>query len=488
MSCIRDGDSLAVGGFGVAGAPVRLMRAVVASDATDLTLIANNGALFDWQMGELLDQGRVRRVIASHIGLNRRLERAFRAGDVDVELVPQGTLVERLRAGGAGLPAFFTTAGAGTLVEYGGLPSRYDAFGAVLAASQAKEARDFGDVHAVLEHSLRPDVCLVRAAIGDSAGNLVYHQSARNFNPVWASAGKWVVAEVEHLVDVGDIDPEQVHTPGIYVDAVVEVGADDKRFELPWHDVRAGDSDNPDDAARHRIARRAARELTPGSYVNLGVGIPTLVPLYVEDLTAVVLQSENGVVGLGAAPERHAASHDLVDASKRPASVLPGAAFVDSASAFAMIRGGRLDLTILGGMQVSERGDLANWMVPGKAVAGMGGAMDLVAGARRVVVATMHHDPQGRSKLVQECTYPLTGARVVDRVITEKAVIDVTPDGFVLRELAPGVTVNEIIQDAGVRILVPEPPVAMEPWTQSPAAPVLRSSEMVAESLRKETA
>jgi 3-oxoacid CoA-transferase subunit A len=218
---IQSGSSIAVGGFGLCGIPQALIRALQAQGAKALTIVSNNCGVEDWGLGLLLSSRRIQKIIASYVGENKEFERQYLAGEVDVVLTPQGTLAEKLRAGGAGIPGFYTPAGVGTMIEKGGIPIRYNSDGSVAKASEPKETRTFENRDYLLEEAITTDFALVRATIGDRLGNLVYDASARNFNPLVASAGRITIAEVEQLVEPGVIKPEDVHTQGIFVQRVV---------------------------------------------------------------------------------------------------------------------------------------------------------------------------------------------------------------------------------------------------------------------------
>ncbi len=423
---LADDLTIAAGGFGLCGIPENLIAALRDSAVTGLTIVGNNAGVDDFGMGLLLATRQVRKVLASYVGENKEFERQVLAGDLELELVPQGTLAERLRAGGAGIPAFYTPTAAGTLLAEG------------------KETKVFDGREHVLESAIKADVALVKAWKGDTNGNLIFRKTARNFNPMIATCATVCVAEVEELVEAGELDPDAIHLPGIYVHRILQGSGYEKRVE--FRTVQGAVASRKVSPTRERMAQRAARELHDGATVNLGIGIPTLVANFIPTGMQVTLQSENGLLGIGPFPDEGDVDPDLINAGKQTITAATGAAFFSSADSFAMIRGGHVDLSILGAFEVSAGGDIANWMIPGKMIKGPGGAMDLVASVPRVVVVMEHCAADGRHKILNTCSLPVTGRGVVDLIITDLCVFEVKPagGGLVLIELQAGVTVEEI--------------------------------------------
>lgn len=424
-SLVKDGDVVLSGGFGMTGNPVNIIHELAKTNTKELTFIANNVGEPNMGGGRLLNNGQLKKMIGSFFTSNREAVLAAQEGKVDYELLPQGTLAEAIRAGGAGIGGFYTPTSAGTLIAEG------------------RETKMIQGRHQVFIEGIRGNVAFVRAWKADTAGNLEYRMTEQNFNRAMATAADIVIAEVQEIVEVGEIDPNNIHTPGCFVDYLVV-----RKLTLEDLGISASvGSSKVIDEKRMNMAKRAFAELQKGNVVNLGIGIPTLVADLIKPEDGIILHTENGMLGVGPEPSDGGGAMEYpVNAGKVPVTALPGSSYFDSADSFAMIRGGHIDVAIMGGLEVDARGSLANWAVPGKPLLGVGGAMDLAYGAKKLIITLGHTDRDGNSKVVEKCSLPITDFNCVDVLITELAVFKFIKGKLTLVEILPGSSLEEVRQ------------------------------------------
>ncbi|MBO6213363.1 3-oxoacid CoA-transferase [Algoriella sp.] len=423
VAMVKDGDVLLQGGFGMTGNPVHLMHALAEIGTKNLTFIGNNVGEAGIGGGRLLRNGQLKKMIGSFFTSNAEAVKAAQDGVVEYELLPQGTLAEAIRAGGAGIGGFFTPTSAGT------------------ALAEGRETKVLNGVEQVFIPGIRGNVAFIRAWKADTAGNLQYRMTEQNFNRAMATAADLVIVEVEEIVPVGEILPEFVHTPGSYVDYLVQA-------ILTVEDLGSSasvSSSKKVSESRMNMAKRALKELKKGDVVNLGIGIPTLVADLISEEDGIILHTENGMLGVGPAPTDGGGAMDYpVNAGKIPVTALDGSSYFDSADSFAMIRGKHVDIAIMGGLQVDNAANLANWAVPGQPLLGVGGAMDLASGAKKLIITMMHTEKNGDPKVVTICDLPLTALNAVDMIITDKAVFEFIDGQLTLTEVMPGATLEEV--------------------------------------------
>ncbi|MFH1978912.1 MAG: 3-oxoacid CoA-transferase subunit B [Patescibacteria group bacterium] len=419
---IKDGDTIVIATFFSVGAPLTLIHALARQGTKNLHIISNDPGLPSESTGILIRNGQVAFLTVSYIATNPDAEKLIAEGKLNVTLIPQGTLIEKLRATGFGIGGFYTPTGVGTEIAEG------------------KEVRVINGREYILEEAFpKPKFGFFHARVADKKGNLRFFAAANNFNQASISAPEISIVEAGAIIPTGRLEPDKVDSSSAFTDILVQRTVPKIR---PWELKNKPVGKN--DEKRLRIAKRIAQELKDGDVVNLGIGIPTLIPQYVPSNVRIDIQSENGILGVGPRPPEGEEDPDIIDAGGNPVTTRPGASFFDSATAFGMIRGGHVDVTVLGALQVDAKGNLANYMIPGKRMPGIGGGMDLAANAKKVIIATEHTGPKGIHKIVKKCNLPLTARGVVSLIVTELAVIEVGPKGLILKEMAPDCSLDEI--------------------------------------------
>jgi 3-oxoacid CoA-transferase len=458
---IDDGASVGIAGFGLSHRyPSTLISALAEKGTRGLTVYCNGLGQPGFPTGHVLAENhQIAHLVtcfSARPGVVSEAEKQIDAGEMTLEMVPQGTLVERMRAGGAGLAAIYTPTGFGSEIAEG------------------KDIRYFDGRPYVLERAITTDFALIRAQRADHFGNVVFRGGSQNFNVSFAKAARVTIVEAEEIVETGAIAPEDVDLPGVFVTRVVPITVRMDIRNLPKRVNRPPSSAKEylgkPALTREQIGRRAAALLPDNSVVNLGAGLPVQVANWVRD-RPVVLHAENGLLNYGGFATDEELDPDLHDAGGMFVTTRDGTSFFDSVTSFEIARGGRLYAVILGTYQVGANGDLANWSAPGMIGGGIGGAMDLAAGAQHVFTTLEHCDSRGRPKLVERCEFPLTMPNCVDAIITDLALLrrpsrgGRDPGRFTLEEIAAGFTVDEVLSLTGMTVdVADEVRVMQEAW------------------------
>jgi len=423
---IPDGARLGIGGFGPSRTYQALIPALLERGTKDLRVVANSVGGNPNSIWTLLEAHRISHITVS---ISQGADDYIRSGEIGIELVPQGTLVERLRAGGSGIAAFYTRTGYGTKVAAG------------------KDVRWFDGEPYILERGLRLDYAFIRAHKADRYGNVRFRGVGRNLNPSMAKAAEVVIVEAEHVVDA--LDPDEIDLPGVLVARVVQAAPEIVPFPTKRRggadiDIAVRYNDKPG-WTRREMAQVTAELLPDSSYVNLGLGIPTLVSNFTHGRD-IVTHAENGMLGAGADATAADYDQDVYNAASYYVHLEQGASFFDTITSFEMVRGGKLDVVVLGALQVDAEGNLANWATANRAGGTIGGAMDLAAARATLIVTMPHLANDGTQKLVTRCTFPLTGVACVDVVVTDLCVLRREAGRFRLERTAPGFEPAEIAE------------------------------------------
>lgn len=457
LAQIENGSIIMIGGFAYCGVPENLIGGLIGKNLNNLHVIAGTGGSDDYGPGILAKFGMVSRIDTTFVG-SSEINKQFYGGKLELNILPQGDFAEKVRAARAGIPAFFTSTGVDTDIETGLIPVKYaDGGHEVEKFSEIPETKEFDGQKFLMLRSYKSDFSLIKAWKADSKGNLIYHSTARNFNALMAGASRITIAEVEEIVEDLEFTPDMIHTPGIYVDRIFKGDFFEKpigvlatkignQILLPHHRLDK----------RLRIARRAAKEVQPGSIVNLGLGIPTLVSNFVDPEIGALMHGENGVLGMGPFPVPGDADPDTMNPSRQSISLSKGASTFSSDTSFDMIRGGHIETTMLGALQVSKDGDIANWIIPGKRAIGMGGAPELAKNCKNVIVC-MEHTAGGEQKILEKCTFPVTQVKCVTKIITDCGVFEIRKErGLVLVEISEDISLENLQKITGCDFKVAE--------------------------------